>query len=64
MRDGGHITQINYLFIRNKDIRFCKDYQVFSKEVCASQHRLLAIDSYMSCQLSEGMRVVTPRILW
>lgn len=63
-RSGGHATQIDYLLIRRRDIRLCKDCQVFPKEACASQHRLLAMDLSISRNLAEGIRAVTSRILW
>ncbi|XP_063941331.1 uncharacterized protein LOC135149533 [Daucus carota subsp. sativus] len=49
-RSGGHATQIDYLLIR--------------MEACASQHRLLVMDLSLDGPPMEGLRVVTPRILW
>ena len=63
-RSGGHATQIDYLLIRSRDFRFCSDCQVFPKESCASQHRLLAMDLSLNSPLEEQVRVVQPRILW
>lgn len=63
-RSGGHATQIDYLPIRRRDFRFCSDCKVFPVEACASQHRLLAMDLSLAGPPMEGLRVVTPRILW
>ncbi|XP_063940524.1 uncharacterized protein LOC135149258 [Daucus carota subsp. sativus] len=63
-RSGGHATQIDYLLIRSRDFRFCSYCKVFPVEACASQHRLLVMDLSLDGPPMEGLRVVTPRILW
>ena len=63
-QSGGHSTQIDYLLVRRDDLRACKDCRVFPGETCASQHRLVALDTLF--QRSRHRREATgmPRILW
>ncbi|GJX14903.1 ataxia telangiectasia mutated family protein [Tanacetum coccineum] len=51
-QSGGRCTQINYLLVRQGDLKACKDCKVFPGEACSSQHRLLAMDTLFRGSMS------------
>nr|GEV31322.1 craniofacial development protein 2-like [Tanacetum cinerariifolium] len=42
-----HCIQIDYLLVRRGVRRACRDCTVFRREACSSQHRLLALDTFL-----------------
>ncbi|GJT06547.1 craniofacial development protein 2 [Tanacetum coccineum] len=58
-QSGGRCTKIDYLFVRRGDLRACKDYRVFPRQACSSQHSLLALDilfkSVQRMRFAEGV---------
>nr|GEX04722.1 hypothetical protein [Tanacetum cinerariifolium] len=61
---GDHDTHIDYLLMRKRDLRLCKDYKVFLGEVCFSQRRLLALDIHIKRRTRSMERAAKPKILW
>ncbi|GJV94484.1 retrovirus-related pol polyprotein LINE-1 [Tanacetum coccineum] len=61
---GGRCTRIDYLLVRRKDLKACKECSVFPGEACSSQHRLLALDTMFKSIHRRRVGRVTPRILW
>nr|GFA08605.1 craniofacial development protein 2-like [Tanacetum cinerariifolium] len=60
----GCCTQINYLLVRRGDLKACKDYRVFPREACSSQHNLLALDILFKRVQYRREGSALPRILW
>ncbi|PWA87966.1 hypothetical protein CTI12_AA123880 [Artemisia annua] len=63
-QSGGHETQIDYLLVRRRDLRVCRDCRVFPSEVCSSQHKLLALDALFERRHPRRVAIGWPRILW
>nr|GEZ63425.1 hypothetical protein [Tanacetum cinerariifolium] len=61
---GDHDTHIDYLLMRKRDLRLCKDCKVFPGEVCFSQRRLLALDIHIKRRTRSTERAAKPKILW
>ena len=63
-QSGGRNTQIDYLLVRRRELRACRDCRVFPGETCSSQHKLLALDVLFKRQHPRRAPTRLPRILW
>nr|GEY68845.1 hypothetical protein [Tanacetum cinerariifolium] len=63
-QSGGRCTQIDYLLVRKRDLKACKDCRVFPREACSSQHNLLALDILFKSVQPRMDGSPLSRILW
>ncbi|PWA66553.1 hypothetical protein CTI12_AA323550 [Artemisia annua] len=63
-QSGGNSTQIDFLLVRRRDLRACRDCRVFPGETCSSQHNLLALDTLFERRRPRRGATGLPRILW